>query len=63
MIPMQKLPYFQTIRRTPQIWEENRGASYSPNVAYLACSRGVAGGGLGRVVVERGFFLFSSSKT
>ena len=21
--------YFQTIRRTPQIWEENGGASYS----------------------------------
>ena len=27
---------FQTIRRTPKIWEENGGASYSPNVAYLA---------------------------
>ena len=23
----------------PQIWEENRGASYSPNVAYLVCYR------------------------
>ena len=36
----------------PQIWEENGGASYSPNVAYLALWRGV-------VVVERGFFFFS----
>ena len=32
-----------TIRHTPQIWEENGGASYSPNVAYLA--HGVGGGG------------------
>ena len=42
---------FQTVRRTPQIWEENGGASYSLNVAYLA--RGV---GLG-AAVERGFFF------
>ena len=30
---------FQTIRCTfpPQIWQENGGASYSLNVAYLAC--------------------------
>ena len=27
---------FRTIRCTPQIWEENGGASYSPNIAYLA---------------------------
>ena len=39
----------------PKIWEENGGASYSPNVAYLAC--GGSGGGTGVV------FLFSSSKT
>ena len=33
---------FRTIRHTffPQIWEENEGASYSPNVAYLARSGG-----------------------
>ena len=28
----------------PQIWEENGGASYSPNVAYLAHLRGRCGG-------------------
>ena len=28
----------------PQIWEENRGASYSLNVAYLAHWGGVSGG-------------------
>ena len=26
---------FRTIRRTPQIWEEHRGAPYSPNEAYI----------------------------
>ena len=41
----------------PQIWEENGGASYSPNVAYLACWEGAGGGGVGFC------FLFSSSKT
>ena len=54
-----------------QIWEENGGASYSPNVAYVARWGG------GWAVVEQGhrrqeqdysfcfkfFFLFSSSKT
>ena len=42
---------FWTIRHTPppQIWEENGGACYSPNVAYLACW------GLG-MAVEWGFF-------
>ena len=35
----------------PQIWEENGGASYSPNVAYLAH------GGQG-VAVEQGFFPY-----
>ena len=47
---------FQTIRLTPtpQIWEENGGAFYSLNVAYL-----VHWGAM-----EQGFFfLFSSSKT
>ena len=31
--------FFGLLRRTfsPQIWEENEGVSYSPNVAYLAC--------------------------
>ena len=29
------------------IWEENGGVSYSPNVAYLACWGGWAGGGGG----------------
>ena len=32
---------------SPQIWEENEGASYSPNVAYLAHWRGQGGGGAG----------------
>ena len=43
---------FQTIRCTPQIWEENGGASYSPNVAYLAHwdGRGAA--------LERGYFSY-----
>ena len=31
-----ELPYFSDYKmHTPQIWEENGGASYSPNVAYL----------------------------
>ena len=35
---------------SPQNWEENGGASYSPNVAYLArWARGA--------VVEQGFFF------
>ena len=44
---------FRTIRCTspPQIWEENGGASYSPNVAYLARW----GGGK---AVEQGFFPY-----
>ena len=46
------LPYFRTIRCNPpqQIWEENGVASYSPNIAYLACFGGAA--------VERGFFSY-----
>ena len=40
----------------PQIWEENGGASYTPNVAYLA-SGGGGGGGAGPPPP------FSSSKT
>ena len=46
---------FWTIKCTPlsQIWEEDGGASYSPNVAYLA--RGSGGAGF--------FALFPSSKT
>ena len=36
--------------QTRQMWEEKGGASYSPNVAYLACWGG--GGGAG---VEQGF--------
>ena len=31
----------------PPIWEENGGASYSPNVAYLACWGWGSGGGAG----------------
>ena len=43
----------------PKMWgEENGGASYSANVAYLAHWRGQGGGGAGVF-----FFLFSSSKT
>ena len=49
-----------------QIWEGNGGASYSPNVAYLACG----GGGAIYVIkhfttffASNFFFLFSSSKT
>ena len=59
-----------TIRQTfppPQIWEENGGASYSPNVAYLACYRISV---LKDVIkyfttffASNFFFLFSSSKT
>ena len=38
---------FRSIRcTTPQIWEENGGASYSPNVAYLV-RRSREGGGSG----------------
>ena len=54
------IPYFSDYKThfmPPKIWEENGGASYSPNVAYLA--RGGVGGGSGAGV----FFLFSSSKT
>ena len=53
------IPYFSDYKMhfAPQIWEENGGASYSLNVAYLACWGGGDGGG-------EGFFpLFSSSKT
>ena len=39
--------YFWSIRCTPQIWEEKGGASYSPNVAYLAPGVGRGGGGAG----------------
>ena len=41
----------------PQIWEENGGASYSPNVANLALWGEACSGGVGFF-----FFLFSSSK-
>ena len=51
----------------PQIWEENGGASYSPNVAYLARYRISA---LKDVIkysttffASKFFFLFYSSKT
>ena len=51
----------------PQIWEENGGASYSPNVASLACYRISA---LKDVIkyfttffASKFFFLFSFSKT
>ena len=58
-VKFRKIPYFldYKIHFPPQIWEENGGASYSPNIAYLARD-GV------EVLVERVFFfLFSSSKT
>ena len=35
----RKVPYFSDYKTpfpTPQIWEENGGASYIPNIAYLA---------------------------
>ena len=66
---------FQTIRCTfpPQIWEENGGTSYSPNVAYLARTGGKGGRQRGSGVTEdrsrttcfasNFFFLSSSSKT
>ena len=40
---------FQTMRHTfsPQIWEENGGASYSLNVAYLARGGGRGDSGAG----------------
>ena len=56
-----KISYFSDYKTHPpkKIWEENGGASYSPNVAYLACGGWgeVGGSGVGF------FFLFSSSKT
>ena len=48
----------------PQIWEENRGASYSPNVAYLAHWGGGGGGagsqeaGAGPHFLLRNFFSY-----
>ena len=38
MIPREKIPYFLDYKTNfpSQIWEENGGASYSLNVAYLA---------------------------
>ena len=52
---------------SPQIWEENRGASHSPNVAYLARYRISA---LKDVIkyfttffASNNFPLFSASKT
>ena len=44
----------------PEIWEENGGASYNPNVGYLACHRGPGGGGGGAGFFC--FFLFSPPK-
>ena len=40
MIPREKIPYFLDYKTNfpSQIWEENGGASYNPNVAYLAVS-------------------------
>ena len=45
---MLKVPYFLNCKtHSPrQIWEEKGGASYSPNVAYLA-RWGGGGGGVG----------------
>ena len=63
---------FQTIRRIPQIWEENGGASYSLNVVYLARLGGrVGGGGAGseeagagpHFLLQKIFSYFSSSKS
>ena len=48
--------FFDYKTHPPQIWEENGGVSYSPNVAYLA-GWGWGWGGAGF------FFLFSSTKT
>ena len=31
-----EVPYFSDYKTYPPTWEENGGASYSPNVAYLA---------------------------
>ena len=63
-----QLPYFSDYKmHPPTIWEEKGGASYSPNVAYLACYRISA---LKDVIkyfttffASKIFFLFSSSKT
>ena len=49
---MKKLPYVLDYKMRfppPKIWEENGGASYSPNVAYL---------GWGPAAVEQGFFSY-----
>ena len=57
-VMVNDLPYFWTIRCIPpQIWEENGGVSYSPNVAYLAHWEWVGGRWWSGF-----FFLFSSSK-
>ena len=62
-------PYFSDYKMhfSPQIWEENGGASYGLNVAYLARYRISA---LKDVIkyfttffASKIFFLFSSSKT
>ena len=64
----KKVPYFSDYKTHfphPQIWEENRGASYSPNVAYLTRW----GGSIYVITYFTIFFaskfvvLFSSSKT
>ena len=47
-----KSPYFLDYKTHPPNWEENGGASYSPNVVYLAHQWG-AGGGSGEL-----FFFF-----
>ena len=60
--PHLRIPYFSDYKmHSPQIWEENGSASYSPNAAYLARFGGGEWG-----VAERFFFfffLFSTSKT
>ena len=56
---MKYIPYFSNYKthfHLPQIWEENGGASDSPNVAYLT---GWGGGGSG----AGGFFSLFSFKT
>ena len=51
----EKYRIFQTVRCTfsPQMWEKNRGVSYSPNVAFLASCREGRG-----AVMEWGWVFF-----
>ena len=59
MFFLSHIPYFLDCKThfPPKIWEENGGASYRTNVAYLACGgarRGGSRGGAGSPLQEAG---------